>query len=154
MSLRVQVQRDDRSDGTDPAGIKRFAKSVLRGEGVTEGGMTIVLTDDETIRGLNRRFRDRDRATDVLAFPLHERDEAGVYLGDVVVSLERARDQAPRFKNAPEAELARLLCHGLLHMMGYDHHSPADGRRMKAAERRALARFAPGSLWPGAHPAA
>jgi probable rRNA maturation factor len=148
--LRVQVKRDDRGDGTDPAGIRRFAKSVLRGEGVTDGGMTIVLTDDETIRTLNRRFRDRDRVTDVLTFPLHEDDEAGVYLGDVVVSLERARRQAPRFHNDPEAELARLLCHGILHMMGYDHHAPADGRRMKAAERRALGRFAPGTLWPEA----
>jgi probable rRNA maturation factor len=148
--LRVQVKRDDRSDGTDPAGIRRFAKSVLREEGVTDGGMTIVLTDDETIRTLNRRFRDRDRVTDVLTFPLHEDDEAGVYLGDVVISLERARSQASRFGNGPEAELARLLCHGLLHMLGYDHHAPADGRRMKAAERRALGRFAPGTLWPGA----
>ena len=139
------------SGGLQPPGIKRFARTVLRGEGVPARGqsaaVTIVFTDDAGIRALNARFRDQDRATDVLAFPLHEDDESGVYLGDVVISLERARDQAPRFGNDAEAELARLLVHGLLHLMGYDHHRPADGRRMKAAERRALLEFVPGSLW-------
>jgi len=124
---------------------------VLRGEGIpargTAAALTIVFTDDVGIRALNARFRDRDRATDVLSFPLHEDDEAGVYLGDVVISLERAENQAPRFGNDPEAELARLLVHGLLHLIGYDHHNPVDGRRMKAAERRALLEFVPGSLW-------
>lgn len=139
------------SGGLQPPGIKRFARAVLQGEGVPARGrsaaVTVVFTDDAGIRALNARFRDHDRATDVLAFPLHEDDESGVYLGDVVISLERARDQAPRFGNDAETELARLLVHGLLHLLGYDHHRPADGRRMKAAERRALLEFVPGSLW-------
>jgi len=117
---------------------------VLKQEAVAEAAVTIVFTDDAGIRDLNARFRDMDRVTDVLAFPL--RDEDG-YLGDVIISLERARAQAPRFQNDPEAELARLIVHGLLHLLGYDHHRPQDGRRMKAAERRALALFEAGSLW-------
>jgi probable rRNA maturation factor len=55
-------------------------------------------------------------------------------------------EQAPRFGTDPDAELARLVAHGLLHLLGYDHHTPADGRRMKAAERRALQGFLPGTL--------
>jgi probable rRNA maturation factor len=141
-------------------GIKRYVRSVLRGEDVRDGGVTVVLTDDTGIRELNARFRDRDRATDVLAFPFHDdRDhpeeleaEAGAYLGDVVVSLERAREQAGRFHNDPETELARLLAHGLLHLLGYDHHHSQDGRRMKAAERRALAGFESGTLWEAPGP--
>ena len=144
MSLRVHLQGATGSGGLQPSGIKRFARDVLKQEAVAEAAVTIVFTDDAGIRDLNARFRDMDRVTDVLAFPL--RDEDG-YLGDVIISLERARAQAPRFQNDPEAELARLIVHGLLHLLGYDHHRPQDGRRMKAAERRALALFEAGSLW-------
>ncbi len=140
----MHLQGATGSGGLQPSGIKRFARDVLKQEGATLGAVTIVFTDDAGIRDLNARFRDMDRATDVLAFPL--RDEDG-YLGDVIISLERARAQAPRFQNDPEAELARLIVHGLLHLLGYDHHRPQDGRRMKAAERHALGLFEPGSLW-------
>ena len=140
----MHLQGATGSGGLQPSGIKRFARDVLKQEGVAEGAVTIVFTNDAGIRDLNARFRDMDRATDVLAFPL--RDEDG-YLGDVIVSLERARAQAPRFQNDPEAELARLIVHGVLHLLGYDHHRPQDGRRMKAAERRALALFEAGSMW-------
>lgn len=140
----MHLQGATGSGGLQPSGIKRFARDVLKQEAVAEAAVTIVFTDDAGIRDLNARFRDMDRVTDVLAFPL--RDEDG-YLGDVIISLERARAQAPRFQNDPEAELARLIVHGLLHLLGYDHHRPQDGRRMKAAERRALALFEGGSLW-------
>lgn len=140
----MHLQGATGSGGLQPSGIKRFARDVLKQEAVAEAAVTIVFTDDAGIRDLNARFRDMDRVTDVLAFPL--RDEDG-YLGDVIISLERARAQAPRFQNDPEAELARLIVHGLLHLLGYDHHRPQDGRRMKAAERRALALFEAGSLW-------
>jgi probable rRNA maturation factor len=153
--LRVHLKRQVKAPTVDGRGIQRFAKSVLAGEGIADVGVTVVLTDDAGIRSLNARFRNRDAATDVLAFPLHEDGdlepdpgEAEAYLGDVVISLERAYAQAPRFHNDPEGELARLITHGLLHLLGYDHHSPADGRRMKAAERRALMGWEPGSLIP------
>ena len=147
MALRVHLRRLVGSKVVDPVGMKRFVRTVLRGEGFGEGAVTVVLADDATLRDLNARFRHRDRVTDVLSFPLGEEDEGGgTYLGDVVVSLERARSQAPRFGNDVETELARLVAHGLLHLLGYDHHRPADGRRMKAAERRALAALEAGSL--------
>lgn len=140
----MHLQGATGSGGLQASGIKRFARNVLEQEGVALGAVTIVFTDDAGIRDLNARFRDQDRATDVLAFPLPDEDG---YLGDVIISLERARAQAPRFGNDREAELARLIVHGLLHLLGYDHHRPQDGRRMKAAERRALGLFAAGSLW-------
>ena len=140
----MHLQGATGSGGLQPSGIKRFARDVLQQEGVALGAVTIVFTDDAGIRDLNVRFRDKDRPTDVLAFPLHDDDG---YIGDVIISLERARAQAPRFENDPESELARLIVHGLLHLLGYDHHRSQDGRRMKAAERKALERFLPGSLW-------
>ena len=149
MGLRVHLKRHASPAGVDALGLKRFAKAVLCGEDVTEGGLTIVLTDNEGIREFNSRFRGRDTPTDVLSFPLHEDDETGVYLGDIIVSVEQAKRQAGRFDNDPESELARLVSHGILHVLGYDHHTPADGRKMKMAERKALALFCPGTLWPG-----
>lgn len=146
MALRVHLSRLAGPLEVDPLGVKRFARAVLRGEGLTDGGLTLVLTDDAAVRELNARFREKDRATDVLSFPLHEEGEGGLYLGDVIISTERARAQAPRFHNDEESELARLIAHGILHVLGYDHHRPADGRKMKAAERRALAAFVPGTL--------
>jgi probable rRNA maturation factor len=142
MGLRVHLRRRGVPAAVDAAGVKRFARSLLREEGVRDGAVTLVLTGDREIRELNARFRDLDRPTDVLAFPLDDPD----YLGDVVISVERAREQAPRFRNDFEAELARLIAHGLLHLLGHDHHTPAEGRRMRAAERRALAGYLPGSL--------
>jgi len=146
VALRVHLRRQAGPLEVDPIGVKRFARAVLRGEGLIDGALTLVLTDNDALRELNFRFREKDRATDVLSFPLHEEDEGGLYLGDVVISTERAREQAPRFHNDEESELARLIAHGILHILGYDHHRPADGRKMKAAERRALAEFTPGTL--------
>jgi probable rRNA maturation factor len=149
VGLRVHLKQHVKPPGVDLQGLKRFAKAVLRGEDVTEGGLTIVLTDNEGIREFNSRFRGRDAATDVLSFPLHEADESGMYLGDVIVSVEQAKRQAGRFHNDPETELARVVSHGILHILGYDHHTSVDGRRMKSAERKALAVLTPGTLWPG-----
>ncbi len=147
MALRIHLQQPPGPAVVDPVGVKRFARAVLAGAGVTGGAMTLVLTDDAGIRDLNARYRGIDAPTDVLAFPLHEADETGaVYLGDVVISFERAREQAPRFHNTLEPELARLIAHGLLHLLGHDHHTPHQGRAMKAAERRALAAYRRGTL--------
>lgn len=148
MPLRVHLRRQAGSSGIDPLGVRRFVKGVLAGEGVRSGEITVVLTDDASLRALNARHRGQDRATDVLAFPLEDAETgAERYLGDIVVSLERAREQSGRFDNDPESELARLLAHGVLHLLGYDHHTPAEGKRMKGAERRALAGYEPGALW-------
>ncbi len=142
MGLRVHLRRRGVPIAVDPVGVKRFARTLLREEGVREGAVTLVLTGDREVRELNARFRGLDRPTDVLAFPLDDPD----YLGDVVISVERAREQAPRFHNDFESELARLIAHGILHLLGHDHHTSVEGRRMKAAERRALTGYVPGTL--------
>jgi probable rRNA maturation factor len=101
----------------------------------------LLLTDDDELHRLNHAYRGLDRPTDVLAFAADSDDsEDGRYLGDVAVSLERASEQAPRYGHRFPAEVDRLVVHGLLHLCGYDHHSPADGRRMRARERHYLGR--------------
>lgn len=129
------------------AGVDRLVRDVLAGEGRAGCRVGILLTGDDDLHRLNRDFRGKDRPTDVLSFPADPDDpDTGDYLGDIAISMERAEGQAPRFSASLEEELARLVVHGLLHLLGYDHHTPADGRRMKVRERRYMAGLRAGSL--------
>lgn len=128
-----------------PAGA--YAARVLRA-GATEllrsaraaGELSVLVTGDAQIRVLNREYRRKDRPTDVLSFPQADGEGPGraALLGDVVISLDTARRQAREAGRPLNEELVRLLGHGLLHLLGYDHETPDDARRMAAAERRLL----------------
>ncbi len=104
--------------------------------------VALLLTGDEEIRALNRNYRKLDRATDVLSFhqqELHgESDPAsdGVFLGDLVISVETALRRSGKGRLA--GELARLAIHGLCHLFGHDHHRPRQARVMRALEQRLL----------------
>jgi probable rRNA maturation factor len=116
--------------------------------------LSVLLTDDPGIHRLNREHRDKDKPTDVLAFPMDESvpDPAGI-LGDVVISLDTAFRQA-RSRGRPLLEEVRfLLAHGLLHLIGYDHGEPAEKREMVAMTRR-LVRRAPLPETPQRRPTA
>ena len=119
-------------------GIARRARSVatrcLREIGREGSALTVLLTDQAGIRSLNRRYLERDGATDVIAFPADATDEAGrPYLGDVAVSVEQALEQAPVYGNTVEEEVAVLVIHGILHLLGMDHET--DAGEMRARER-------------------
>jgi probable rRNA maturation factor len=120
---------------------------VLAAEGRPAASVGLRLTGDADLREMNRAWRGLDRPTDVLAFPA-DPSPGEDYLGDIALSVERAAAQAPRFGATLEAELARLVIHGLLHLLGYDHHTPADGRRMRARERLHLESVSTGSILP------
>lgn len=98
------------------AALRRLVKSVLDAKGCNKR-VNIVLTDDETLRDLNERFKGRKGPTDVLAFDFEEPD----FLGEVYVSLDRAREQALDYGVSEEEEIERLVLHGLLHLLGYPH---------------------------------
>jgi probable rRNA maturation factor len=115
--------------GHAAAVLRAAANAWVRGE-----ELSIALVSDREMRALNRRWRGKDRSTDVLSFPLQEPGA----LGDVVISIERARRQARQGGWPLSAELRRLLAHGLLHCRGYDHDTAPEARRMAAAERRLL----------------
>ena len=105
--------------------------------------VTVVLTDDRTLRRLNRRFASLDRATDVLSFPAEadaERQDAR-YLGDVIISVPRAQRQAASRGHPVRSELSLLAVHGVLHLLGYDHTRPLQRRRMSDLHARALQRL-------------
>jgi probable rRNA maturation factor len=98
----------------------------------------VLLTDDDELRDLNRRYRHIDRVTDVLSFAQREGDGlcAPHALGDVVISVEQAARQAPRGDLL--AELVRLLAHGLCHLRGLDHARRTEAALMRAEEKRLL----------------
>lgn len=97
-----------------------------------KGKIEISFVDDKEIRRLNRKFRKIDRATDVLSF---EMGESGV-LGDIIISLDTAKRNAKRFRCGLEEELNRLVVHGTLHLLGYDHKNKSDMILMREKEDR------------------
>ena len=99
-----------------------------------EGDVNIVLTDDQHVRQLNKNFRNKDKTTDVLSFPWNEED----FLGEIYISEQQVRRQAPRFDNSFENELKRMLIHGLLHLCGYDHMAPKERKEMREREEEIL----------------
>ena len=122
--------------------IRRAVSAALRYErfdGAAEVSVTLV--DNAGIHALNRDYRNVDRPTDVLSFPLF--DEVGengkTVLGDIVLSLERASEQAESYGHALEREVAFLCVHSVLHLLGYDHEtSPEDERDMFARQEAVL----------------
>lgn len=103
--------------------------------------LTVFLCDNQEIRRLNRRYRGKDKVTDVLSFPLQEDD----YLGDIVISLERTLTQAKQYKVNAYQELLRLLIHGVLHLAGYDHErvSRKEAEQMRQIEDDLYGHFLP-----------
>jgi probable rRNA maturation factor len=99
----------------------------------------VLLADDAELQRLNRKFRKQDYATDVLSFPSGKTGAAG-YLGDVAVSLDRARAQATEHGHSPDDEIRILMLHGVLHLMGMDHEN--DDGRMARAEHKWRKHFA------------
>ncbi|MEE8348284.1 MAG: rRNA maturation RNase YbeY [Acidobacteriota bacterium] len=109
----------------------------LSSQMVLQAGFTVVLISDSAMRNYNRKFRDQNRTTDVLAFP--DGEEAGPeesYLGDILVCVEAADRQK---KTTLLEELKSLSLHGLLHLLGYDHHT--DEGRMQTLERQLRREF-------------
>jgi probable rRNA maturation factor len=144
--IDVQVARPFRSTLRAPW-LRRVARHVLVAEGAGAIRLGVVITDDATVRDLNRRYLGRDEPTDVLSFGLGEKGERpfvlppgeAAPLGEVVISYPTALRQAEEEGHSVEAEVARLLVHGILHLLGYDHQAAKDGRIMRRREEEILA---------------
>jgi probable rRNA maturation factor len=106
--------------------------------GLADAELSVLLTNDATIHQLNREHRDKDRPTDVLAFPLDTEllGPGPRVLGDIVISLDTAERQARSRKRELLPEVRFLLAHGLLHLIGYDHDTKPHKREMDAMARR------------------
>ncbi len=117
---------------------------VLRVENISENAeVSLSIVDKETIHKLNKDYRNVDRETDVLSFPLDEEgfDNEGnplILLGDIVICLDVAEDQAADFGHSLEREIMYLICHSTLHLLGYDHIEEDDKKVMRSKEKEVM----------------
>jgi probable rRNA maturation factor len=123
----------------DPRLLRSRAARALREVGQANSELSIAIVLDDEIAALNSEHRGERSATDVLSFSLLEgehSDQRGKLLGDVVIGIETAARQARAAHRGLDAEVARLLIHGILHLIGWDHEEPAEAKLMRAEERR------------------
>jgi len=119
--------------------LRSRAVRALREVGHANSELSIALTSDDEIAALNSEHRGKPSATDVLSFSLLEgdhSDQRGKLLGDVIIGIETAARQARAARRSLDEEVARLLIHGILHLLGWDHEESAEARRMRTEERR------------------
>ncbi len=141
MPIRVDVHAGPYGD-VPCAELLRRARVMAKALQLGKTEISILLTDDGQIQELNRRYRRRDEPTDVLAFAMREGPMGAPgsdLLGDVVLSVPRAREQASLRGAHVMAEITMLLAHGILHLLGWDHDTPAKDRRMRAETDRLCA---------------
>lgn len=122
--------------------LNRVCETVLQMEECNfDAEISFTITDNEGIREINRDYRDIDRVTDVLSFPMlefedeeidaeFETENGMVVLGDIVISIERAEEQAKELNHSLRRELAFLVAHSMLHLLGYDHVDNPEGERV------------------------
>ena len=161
MEHQIEISREVKNLGHNnyAALIKKAVNMALEAEGVTVPCLvSVMLTDDEGIRRVNREFRDVDRATDVLSFPTvnypagktagrcekrlrqeYDPEVGACVLGDIIISMDHVRAQAAAYGHSEQRESGYLLTHGLFHLMGYDHMTDEDKPVMRAMEEKALA---------------
>jgi len=156
MKHKIYVNREKPNLGYEKAYItvKKAVRAALEAENLTEScTVCVLLTDDAGIREINRGQRDIDAATDVLSFPMNEFEEGrpdladaerwedgSVYLGDMVLSLERADRQGEEYGHGFKHELSYLAVHSVMHLLGYDHLDEGPRKkRMREREKAAMA---------------
>ncbi|HEY49363.1 MAG TPA: rRNA maturation RNase YbeY [Dehalococcoidia bacterium] len=148
---RLSIHIEDPFIGlVDEQWLKHVVETTLVIAGVRSPvAISLVIAGDETVRNLNRTYRGVDSTTDVLAFALSGQvgDEYGHFivppdepaqLGEVIISYRQAEKQAGEQRHSLNRELALLVAHGVLHLMGYDHEEPEGEQSMKAMESRVL----------------
>ena len=148
MTYAIEIQIDEEFEHEiDGQALEQAAEMTLRACQIEHASLTIVVTDDEQVRTLNREFRSVDAATDVLSFPIEEDEDESVpqlalpaeledeneqYLGDVIIAYPYS---------SPLAELRLLTTHGVLHLLGYAHASPEEEQEMWQLQAQILQNF-------------
>ncbi|MGM0369687.1 MAG: rRNA maturation RNase YbeY [Bacillota bacterium] len=113
--------------------IRTVSQEVLNREEIDKE-VSIALVDNQHIAKLNQKFRSKDEVTDVLSFPQEDEE----LLGDIIISIPRAQDQAEEYNHSLAREIGFLIVHGMLHLNGYDHHNPTQKKVMRQLEEEIL----------------
>lgn len=143
----LDLEKSDQYEET----IKKVLEQCFKEEGMEKSKIyvSITLTTPEHIHEINKQYRNVDRATDVLSFPIFEKEEIDEkirtqdfehedVLGDIIISIEKVKEQAVEYGHSFEREFAYMLVHGFYHLMGYDHIQEEDKVIMRAKEEKVL----------------
>jgi probable rRNA maturation factor len=158
--MAIHYNNHVRRSGVDARALTSTMNKLLAAVNEPHSSISLTLVDDAEIRELNREHRGKDKATDVLSFPLcdpeqpaqrHRRTpgdqaEPERLLGDIVISVDTATRQAAQYDAPLQDEMYRLMIHGLLHVLGHDHEEREERTRMEAEEKRLAAVI--GMPWP------
>lgn len=131
--------------------VEKVLKQCFKEEGLEKAklSITITLTNPDEIQNINKEYRNINKATDVLSFPMFEKDELATkiekndfvhedILGDIVISIEKVKEQAEEYEHSFEREFSYMLVHGFYHLMGYDHIQNEDKKKMRVKEEKIL----------------
>lgn len=131
--------------------VEKVLHKCFEEEGLLDSKLiiTITFTTPEDIKKINKKYRKIDKATDVLSFPMFEKDELDKkiknkdflhedVLGDIIISIEKVKEQAEEYGHSFERELSYMLVHGFYHLMGYDHIEEEDKKIMRPKEEKIL----------------
>ncbi len=154
MRFEIEIYSDIDIDEKTPRLIEKCAKEVLQFENVNfDTLIDITITNDEEIRRINNDFRGKDKATDVLSFPMVtykngklldninfciDPDTKLVHLGDMIISNDRVLEQAREYSHSNEREFAFLTVHSVLHLLGYDHETNDDDKELMRSKEKAI----------------
>lgn len=152
LKINLSEENDNLSSETNKL-LEEIYQALIEKEGLgQEAEVSLLLTNNEEIQELNRDYRNLDQATDVLSFPIYEREEIEallkdqegpelILLGDIIISMERAGEQALEYGHSLKREVAYLFVHGLLHLLGYDHLEEDEKKEMRTREEEILKSF-------------
>ena len=145
------IYKDIEENETYEKTIKKVIEKCFKEERIENSKLclTITLTNPQNIREINKEYRNVDKETDVLSFPMFEKEELEEkikkqafehedVLGDIVISIKRVEEQAKEYGHSFERELSYMLVHGFYHLMGYDHIEEADKIKMSPKEEKIL----------------
>ncbi|WP_457636478.1 rRNA maturation RNase YbeY [Persephonella sp.] len=141
---RILISKDIYDRKITKKFVKQTSQQILKELQLDNVELSITLTDNESIRQINKQWRKKDRPTDVLSFPIDEKPPGYRYriLGDVIISLPFAKKQAEEIGISYQEEVIRLLTHGILHLLGYDHElCPAEAKKMFDLQDRIVDRI-------------
>lgn len=145
MTVLISREPEDLSvDAIAIPAIEAAAAKVSELYGLEAAELSVTLTDNRHIQAINRQYRGIDRPTDVISFAFNESEEPKIQdaevnvLGDIIISLERAAEQAAEYGHSYRREVAFLTVHGLLHLLGYDHMEDEERQEMEEEQRAVM----------------
>ena len=146
IDITYNIEKID--DFFDEKKIKEFVSYILKDEyrgdfNKNEYYLSLLITTNVQIQEINREYRQKDAPTDVISFAYNETENFGTVnmLGDIVISIERVKEQSSEYGHSDEREFYYVLCHGILHLLGYDHIEEEDRVIMRKREEEILSKF-------------